>query len=114
MQFAFGGSDAAGNADALVADLGLTGIEFVNVANGCATGGSALAMADRAIRSGAYDSAWRSASTSTRRGAFNAEPAQYGLGEWYGETGLMVTTQFFAMKIRRYLHDHDIDPQCCR
>ena len=55
MQFAFGGSDAAGNADALVADLGLTGIEFVNVLNGCATGGSALAMADRAIRSGAYD-----------------------------------------------------------
>jgi hypothetical protein len=34
----------------------------------------------------------------------------YGLGEWYGETGLMVTTQFFAMKIRRYLHDNDIDP----
>ena len=60
VQFAFGGSDAAGNADALVADLGLTGIEFVNVSNGCATGGSALAMADRAIRSGAYDSASRS------------------------------------------------------
>ena len=55
VQFAFGGSYAAGNADALVADLGLTGIEFVNVLNGCATGGSALAMADRAIRSGAYD-----------------------------------------------------------
>ena len=55
VQFAFGGSDAAGNADALVADLGLTGVEFVNVSNGCATGGSALAMADRAIRSGAYD-----------------------------------------------------------
>ncbi len=31
VQFAFGGSSAAGNADALVADLGLTGIEFVNV-----------------------------------------------------------------------------------
>ena len=44
-----------GNADALVAELGLTGIAFVNVLNGCATGGSALAMADRAIRSGAYD-----------------------------------------------------------
>jgi hypothetical protein len=40
VQFAFGGSDAAGNADALVADLGLTGVEFVNVSNGCATGGS--------------------------------------------------------------------------
>jgi acetyl-CoA acetyltransferase len=111
MQFAVGGSDAAGNADALVADLGLTGIEFVNVANGCATGGSALAMADRAIRSGAYDVGMTIGFDKHPPGAFNAEPAQYGLGEWYGETGLMVTTQFFAMKIRRYLHDHDIDPQ---
>ena len=69
VQFAFGGSDAAGNADALVADLGLTGVEFVNVSNGCATGGSALAMADRAIRSGRLRrSASRSASTSIRRG----------------------------------------------
>jgi acetyl-CoA C-acetyltransferase len=110
MQFAFGGSDAAGNADALVADLGLTGIEFVNVANGCATGGSALAMADRAIRSGAYDVGMTIGFDKHPPGAFNAEPAQYGLGEWYGETGLMVTTQFFAMKIRRYLHDHGIDP----
>ncbi len=31
VQCAFGGSDAAGNADAIVNDLGLTGIEFVNV-----------------------------------------------------------------------------------
>ena len=29
VQFAFGGSHAAGNADTIVADLGLTGIEFV-------------------------------------------------------------------------------------
>jgi acetyl-CoA acetyltransferase len=110
MQFAVGGSDAAGNADTLVADLGLTGIEFVNVANGCATGGSALAMADRAIRSGAYDVGMTIGFDKHPPGAFNAEPAQYGLGEWYGETGLMVTTQFFAMKIRRYLYDYEIDP----
>ena len=32
------GADA-GNADALANHLGLTGIPFVNVANGCATGG---------------------------------------------------------------------------
>ena len=43
-------------------------------------------------------------------GAFNSDPAEYGLGEWYGESGMMLTTQFFAMKIQRYLHDHDIDP----
>jgi acetyl-CoA C-acetyltransferase len=30
------------------------------------------------------------------------------LGDWYGETGLMLTTQFFAMKLQRYMHDHGI------
>ena len=34
-------------------DLGLTGIPFVNVRNGCATGGSALASAGNAIRAAA-------------------------------------------------------------
>lgn len=111
VQAAYGGSDSAGNADALVADLGLTGIEFVNVVNGCATGGSALAMADRAIRSGACDVTMAIGFDEHPPGAFNPLPSQYGLGDWYGEAGLMVTTQFFAMKIRRYLHDHDIDPE---
>ena len=111
VQFAFGGSDAAGNADALVADLGLTGIEFVNVSNGCATGGSALAMADRAIRSGAYDVGDGDRLRQAPAGRVQRRlPAQYGLGDWYGETGMMLTTQFFAMKMQRYLHEHDIDP----
>lgn len=111
MQFAFGGSDAAGNADAMVADLGLTGIEFVNVRNGCATGGSSLAMTDRAIRSGAYDIGMAVGFDKHPPGAFNAIPADYGLGDWYGEAGMMVTTQFFAIKIQRYLHEHDLDPE---
>ena len=42
VNFALGGSADAGNADTLVSDLGLTGLPFINVANGCATGGSAL------------------------------------------------------------------------
>ena len=33
-----------------------------------------------------------------------------GLGAWYGETGLMLTTQFFALKIQRYMHQHGISP----
>jgi acetyl-CoA acetyltransferase len=110
VQFAFGGSAEAGNADTIVADLGLTGIEFVNVANGCATGGSALAMADRAIRSGAYDVGMAIGFDAHPPGAFNADPAEFGLGPWYGETGLMLTTQFFGMKIQRYLYEHDLDP----
>ena len=50
IQFAFGGSDSAGNADTMVSDLGLTGLPFINVANGCATGGSALFGAYSSIR----------------------------------------------------------------
>jgi acetyl-CoA acetyltransferase len=41
-------------------------------------------------------------------GAFNADPESVGLGSWYGSTGLMLTTQFFGMKIQRYLYDHDL------
>ena len=55
VQVAFGGSDGSGLADTLVADLGLTGIPFTNVKNGCATGGSALLSAVHAIRSGAAE-----------------------------------------------------------
>jgi len=42
------------------------------------------------------------------QGAFNPSPADYGLGDWYGSTGLMLTTQFFGMKIQRYMHEHGI------
>jgi acetyl-CoA acetyltransferase len=41
-------------------------------------------------------------------GAFNPLPEDWGLGSWYGETGLMLTTQFFAMKIQRYMSEHEI------
>ena len=35
--------------------MGLTGLQFINVVNGCATGGSALISAYNTIRSGAFD-----------------------------------------------------------
>ncbi len=108
VQCAFGGSMAAGGADTLVSDLGLTGLPFINVHNGCATGGSALAMADRAIRSGDHDVAMTIGFDKHPPGAFNADPEASGLGRWYGETGLMLTTQFFAMKIQRYMREYGI------
>jgi acetyl-CoA acetyltransferase len=108
VNFALGGSADAGNADTLVSDLGLTGLSFINVANGCATGGSALTMADSIIRSGAFDLGMAIGFDKHPRGAFNADPASWGIGSWYGETGLMLTTQFFAMKIQRYMHEHGI------
>ncbi|MDQ1553400.1 MAG: hypothetical protein QOK46_478, partial [Microbacteriaceae bacterium] len=110
VQFAFGGSESAGNADTMVSDLGLTGLQFINVKNGCAAGGSSLAMAYNAIQSGAFDLGMAIGFDKHERGAFDPDPAAWGLGDWYGKTGLMLTTQFFGMKIQRYLYDNGIDP----
>ncbi|MDX5984215.1 thiolase family protein [Sphingomonas echinoides] len=108
IQFAYGGSDAAGNPDTMVDRLGLTGVQFINVKNGCATGGSALFSAQTAIRSGQFDLGLAVGFDKHPRGAFNALPAEYGLPDWYGAAGYMVTTQFFAAKIMRYMHLHGI------
>ena len=109
VQFAFGGSVDGDQPDTLVSDLGLTGLQFVNVSNGCATGGSALSLAITMIESGTYDLGIVIGFDKHPAGAFNAKPSDYGIGDWYGETGLMLTTQFFATKIQRYLHDHNMD-----
>jgi len=110
VQFAFGGSDAAGNADTMVSELGLTGIPFINVANGCATGGSAMFGAYSTIKSGEFDLGLAVGFDKHPRGSFSPLPADWGLPAWYGETGLMLTTQFFAMKIQRYMSLHGITP----
>jgi acetyl-CoA C-acetyltransferase len=108
VQYAFGGSADGGNADTLVSHLGLTGLPFINVANGCATGGSSLISAYNAIRAGTADLVMAIGFDKHPRGAFDPQPAEYGIGDWYGQTGLMLTTQFFGMKIRRYMHDYAI------
>jgi acetyl-CoA acetyltransferase len=108
MRFAFGGSSAAGNADAALPRLGLTGVQFINVSNGCATGGSALLAGYWAVKSGEFDLGVVVGFDKHPRGAFNAKPAEYGLPEWYGETGMMITTQFFGNKITRYMGLHGI------
>ncbi|WP_321390461.1 thiolase family protein [Emcibacter sp.] len=108
IQFGYGGSDSSGNADTIVNDLGLTGLQFINVSNGCATGGSALFGAYSAIKSGEFDIGVALGFDKHPRGAFNPDPSEWGLPAWYGETGLMLTTQFFAMKIQRYMEAHGI------
>ena len=108
VQYAFGGSSSAGNADTLVNRLGLTGLPFINVANGCATGGSALLGAYMAIRSGQCDVAMAVGFDKHDPGAFLVNPTDWGLGQWYGEAGFALTTQFFAMKIKRYMHEYGI------
>ncbi len=111
IQYAVGGSMDGGPADTLVADLGLTGVPFVNVFNGCATGSSSLISAVHTISSGAADLALVIGFDSHPRGAFAIDPTAMGLGQWYGSSGLALTSQFFALKIQRYLHEHDLSPQ---
>ena len=108
VDFAAGGSDAAGNADTSVSTLGLTGVPFINVKNGCATGGTALTTAHAMLVSGAAEVALVMGFDKHPRGAFNPLPEEWGIGSWYGETGLMLTTQFFAMKIQRYMAEYGI------
>src|SRR4051794_6017408 len=108
VDFAAGGSDSAGNADTSVSVLGLTGLPFINVKNGCATGGTALTTAHAMLASGAAEIALVVGFDKHPPGAFNPLPEEWGIGSWYGETGLMLTTQFFAMKIQRYMAEHAI------
>jgi acetyl-CoA acetyltransferase len=108
MQFAYGGSSAAGNADTMVSKLGLTGLQFINVSNGCATGGSALGSAYMAIKSGMFDIGMAVGFDKHPRGAFTVNPEASGLGKWYGDIGMALTPQFFGMKIQRYMHEYGI------
>jgi acetyl-CoA acetyltransferase len=108
VDFAAGGSDSAGNADTTVSVLGLTGVPFINVKNGCATGGSALSTAHAMLLAGSAEVAVVVGFDKHPPGAFNPLPEEWGIGSWYGETGLMLTTQFFAMKIQRYMAEHGI------
>lgn len=108
MEFAYGGSAAAGAADTMVSKLGLTGLQFINVSNGCATGGSALQSAYMAIQSGMFDLGMAVGFDKHPRGAFTVNPEGSGLGKWYGDIGMALTPQFFGMKIQRYMHDYGI------
>jgi acetyl-CoA acetyltransferase len=111
VQFAFGGSYEVDNPDAVVNFLGLTGLPFTDVYNGCATAASALSQAANTLRLGEYDIGMAIGMDKHLPGAFAADPVQYGVPAWYGETGLFLTPKFFAMKIQRYMHDYGITPQ---
>jgi len=108
VQSGYIGSLEVYNPDAIVARLGLTGMPLRGVFNGCATAGTAVAMAARAIETGEHDLTIAIGMDKHPRGAFAADPSVLGLPAWYGQTGLFLTTHFFGMKINRYMHDHGI------
>jgi acetyl-CoA acetyltransferase len=108
IEFAFGGSYEVDNPDAVVALLGLTGIPFTDVYNGCATAASALSLAAQTIRLGEHGLGIAVGMDKHLPGAFSADPRLYACPSWYGEVGHFLTTKFFAMKINKYMHDHGI------
>jgi len=114
VQHACAGSLEVLQPDTMNKFMGLTGIPFTNLFNGCATGGNLLLSAGHAILAGAADVAIAVGLDKHPRGAFSVgdDLAGLGLGQWYGEIGLAVNPQFFAMKTRRYLHDHGIGEDC--
>jgi acetyl-CoA acetyltransferase len=108
IQFGFAGSYEIDNPDAVVALLGLTGIPFTDVYNGCATAASALTLAAQTIRLGEYDLGIAVGMDKHVGGAFKADPRLYACPSWYGEQGQFLTTKFFGMKINKYMADHGI------
>ncbi|QRY42725.1 thiolase family protein [Mycolicibacterium boenickei] len=111
VQSAYVGSYEVSNPDAIVGWLGLTGIPVRGVFNGCATGGTSLQMAVQAIRHGEADVAMAIGMDKHPRGAFAADPSVVGLPNWYGQTGMFLTTHFFGTKINRYMHEHGISTE---
>ena len=80
IQFAVGGTDSAGRPDTLVSRLGLTGLPFTNVKNGCATGGASLVTARASVAAGQHEIALAVGFDKHPRGAFDPRPEDWGLG----------------------------------
>src|SRR5262245_13216974 len=108
IQFAFAGSYEIVTPDPVVALMGLTGIPFTNVDNGCATAAGVLSLAADTIRLGEHRLGIAVGMDKHLPGAFSADPRLYACPSWYGELGQFLTTKFFGMKINKYMYDHGI------
>lgn len=110
IQAGYAGSYTVDNPDAVVALLGITGIPFTDVYNGCATAASVLTLASNAIRLGEADLTIAIGMDKHTSGAFFADPQNYACPPWYGELGQFLTPKFFGMKINKYCEDFGISP----
>jgi len=113
IQVAYAGSLSVMMPETMVKFLGLSGIPFTKLFNGCATGGNLLVATMNAIRAGQADVGIAIGLDRHPKGAFSSGESMdsTGLPQWYGEVGLAVNPQFFAMKIQRYMHDWGITPR---
>jgi acetyl-CoA acetyltransferase len=108
IQFAVGGSLEVSNPDAITRLVGLTGIQFTNVYNACATSATSIQLTAETIRSGLHDIGIAVGMDKHPRGAFTDDPAKFAVPRWYRENGQFLTTKFFGMKANRYCETHGI------
>lgn len=110
VQVGYAGSLSVMMPETMVKFLGLTGIPFSKLFNGCATGGNLLLNTINAIRAGQADVGIAIGLDKHPKGAFSSGESMdsTGLPQWYGEAGLAVNPQFFAMKLQRYMHEWGI------
>ena len=112
VQFAFGGSYEVDNPDAVVNFLGLTGLPFTDVYNGCATAASALTQAANTIRLGEYDLGVAVGMDKHLPGAFAADPVQYGVRQLVRRDGALPDPQVLRHEdpaLHARLRDHTAD-----
>jgi acetyl-CoA acetyltransferase len=102
------GSLEVSNPEAVTGLVGMTGIPARATLSGCATGNSLLTLAARDVISGEAEIAVGVGLDKHPRGAFGADPSVSGLPQWYGDTGMFLTTHYFGTKIMRYMHDYGI------
>jgi len=108
IQAGYSGSVVGRFGDAIVQDLGLTGIPVMNVSNACATSGSAVTLGYQAVAAGFYDVVLAFGYEKMPRGFIAiADPGASGMGLlWFGTIGLLVNPLYFAMKIRRHMEEY--------
>jgi acetyl-CoA C-acetyltransferase len=111
VQSLYAGSLEVSNPEAVTGLVGMTGIPARATLSGCATGNSLLTLAARDVIAGEAEIAVGVGLDKHPRGAFGADPAVSGLPQWYGDSGMFLTTHYFGTKIMRYMHDHGITEQ---
>jgi acetyl-CoA C-acetyltransferase len=92
VQSLYAGSLEVANPEAVTGLVGMTGIPARATLSGCATGNSLLTLAARDVIAGEADIAVGVGLDKHPRGAFGADPAVSGLPQWYGDSGMFLTT----------------------
>jgi acetyl-CoA acetyltransferase len=110
IQAAFCGSAFSGRlvGQRVLRPLGMLGMPVVNCENACSSGGSAFLEAYNAVRQGRYDVALVIGIDKLTSLGGGVLPGQ--AEDWEVAVGLSMPA-LYAMRARRYMHDHGVSPE---